>query len=1174
MDPTSPGDPLTVQFLRQAPHLPSASDLAVTSCPVEPWPHQLRVVREAVERYPESFLFADEVGLGKTIEAGLALRQLAISGRVRRALILVPKALLRQWQEELHEKLVLRVPRFEGGRWLDLENREVVLGPPATSDSNPWNGEAILLASTQLARRRERRDVLLSAEPWDLVIVDEAHHARRRGLGTATPRPNLLLELLAGNGERPGLVHRSRCLYLLSATPMQVHPLEAFDLLRLLGLGGRWGSDGGTFLRFFEELARPWEQRDWNFLLPLARESWGRDAMRVRGGPSLPDPLGDPSSGREALSAVVDGEVRRQVEVALRRATPFASFSFRHTRDLLRRYRRDGVLEARIPERKPENVWIDPSPEEAELYRRIEDTLGELYRRYEARRRGLGFVMTLYRRRLTSSFAAMERSLERRLAWLEGQPAELFESDEVEAEGGSEDAARSAGLFERADRLAEREVLERYLEGLRKLPGDSKLARLRRDLEEWLPERGKVIVFTQYLDTLDFLRGELIEELAGEVGCYSGRGGELWDGETASWRRCSKEAIKEAFRDSDALRVLLCTEAAGEGLNLQTCGALINFDMPWNPMRVEQRIGRIDRIGQRHDTVWVRNYFYRDTVEAVVYQRLADRIAWFEQVVGTLQPILQRVESTIEHVALAGSRRDEVLAAELDDLSAALDGRARTDLGLDRLADSESFEIAPAKTAFHGQEVEQVVLGVGALAQCLEAIPTEPGVYRLRLEGEPLGRVTFLPEVFDRRPYSVKLLTWGEPHFERLLDQVVVTPELETPIGIGLYRTSEPQPVALFVTPEGDGGCRVVETLEDLRHAVGRPMGPWPARLEAEAASLFSSQRGDVLRHRVGIERERRDAERRSLLVRAQGVLLALAHVELARDRSPRLFDESLGYGFGRQAITGLGRHGGPFPALLAVTDEGLVAREDDPGFLDLVGRAASVLERREAKLRAEAHDVAERLARLVTETEVAEQALRSPSAGGVLERWWFATGAQEVPKDEPFDRLESDGVRPFVDAVPLYSDLAEVARRFTEPALGSHPQSSERQRPGDFDWVRPAGRAVAGRGLFVAPIGLAALDQKVGRGGFGLLRLHPKQPRPGAVVLVAHPDLVDPELGDGVTLRHATLEPGGLDRQGDWRPARLRLEPASDDPRFETVVLDDLEEQPPILVAELVEVL
>src|SRR5438309_1636968 len=116
--------------------------------------------------------------------------------------------------------------------------------------------------------------------------------------------------------------------------------------------------------------------------------------------------------------------------------------------------------------------------------------------------------------------------------------------------------------------------------------------------------------------------------------CNSGRGGERW--QEGKWVTVSKETIKTAFRSSQEVKVLLCTESASEGLNLQTCGVLINYDMPWNPMRVEQRIGRIDRIGQTYERVWIRNYFYGDTVEALVYQRLGDRIDWFQTVIGDL----------------------------------------------------------------------------------------------------------------------------------------------------------------------------------------------------------------------------------------------------------------------------------------------------------------------------------------------------------------------------------------------------------------------------------------------------------------------------------------------------------------------------------------------------------
>src|SRR5207342_1398361 len=123
---------------------------------------------------------------------------------------------------------------------------------------------------------------------------------------------------------------------------------------------------------------------------------------------------------------------------------------------------------------------------------------------------------------------------------------------------------------------------------------------------------------------------------------------------------------------SQDIKILLCTESASEGLNLQTCGVLINFDMPWNPMRVEQRIGRIDRIGQKFEKVWIRHFFYSDSVEAEVYRRLEDRIGWFEDVVGELQPILAGVAKTIRDAAMAGpDARAKIIADGIADAAAA-----------------------------------------------------------------------------------------------------------------------------------------------------------------------------------------------------------------------------------------------------------------------------------------------------------------------------------------------------------------------------------------------------------------------------------------------------------------------------------------------------------------------
>jgi SNF2 family DNA or RNA helicase len=664
-------DRWVAQFLRDAPFLVhNGWHVGVETALVEPFPHQRAVAYDVLDRFPCRRLLADEVGLGKTIEAGLILRSLLLSGWVKRCLILVPRSLAKQWQEELRDRFLVDAPFYDGARfvWFEHPENRYIGIPEGTS---PWEVQPVVIASAQMVKRQERATGLLEASQWDLVIVDEAHHARRRDfLDLRRHRPNRLLGLLEQ------LRERTRGLLFLTATPMQVHPVEVWDLLRLLGLPGQWQEDQDSFLDYFKQMRQPYDEMDWETVLPLVQQAvaaqgwdsgWERavrlelgivDLQRIKGVLQRGHP-------RDALS--LKGEQRRWLLEAVRRHNPVPGLMYRHTRRLLKEYHQRGLMKEHVPERRPEAVWLEMSPEEHRLYRDVERYISTYYKWYEEVRRGLGFIMTVYRRRLTSSLFALRRSLERHRLFLLGQWEDKERLAGLEDEDTEEADLERDVLEEMGDRPTfwDQEVREvdRLLEELGKLPTEQKFVALRDRLREALYRWDQVLVFTQYTDTLDFLRQELLPAFGSRLGCYSGRGGEVWDSSQQRWAGTSKERIQQHFAEGQ-LKVLLCTEAAGEGLNLQNCGVVINYDMPWNPMKVEQRIGRVDRIGQRRREVSVQHFFYERTVEAQVYRVLGDRIGWFETVVGELQPILQRAHTAIQRIAMVSPDEREPVAEE------------------------------------------------------------------------------------------------------------------------------------------------------------------------------------------------------------------------------------------------------------------------------------------------------------------------------------------------------------------------------------------------------------------------------------------------------------------------------------------------------------------------------
>ncbi|TVR84863.1 MAG: helicase [Rhodospirillales bacterium] len=761
-------------FIQCAPAMPNGGErVGEATAAVTPWPHQIRAFHRMYDNWPPKLLIADEVGLGKTIEAGLLLRQAWLSGRARRILILAPKAVLKQWQIELREKFNLNWPVYDG-RMLSWYPSPGLIGATTRPVSRAdWHREPVVIASSQLMRRRDRvAELLEQAVPWDLVVLDEAHHARRRGAGSANDQgPNQLLRLMQR------LKARTQGLVLLTATPMQVDPIEVWDLLALLGLPPEWTPE--RFRSFFDAASQPNPS-------PAAFEALSALFRATEQFYRAVEP-------EEAVGIIVDGGVfrakkilkalrdtattpRRRLETVERRAavrlmrakTPVAHLISRHTRELLRRYHRAGKLSMRIADRDVRDEFIDLTPSlERPVYDAVEAYIASTYNRADPERKtAVGFVMTIYRRRLASSFYALRQTLEDRLKRVthaddEDAPDDETADDLMDADEAAE-AKTLALVAEESASIAD------LLDSIRRLPMDSKAERLKQVLGDLLEDGyAQVIIFTQYTDTMDFLRHQLVGQFGTRMLCFSGRGGEVPEA-GGTWTVVSRDSIKQRFRDGLA-NCLICTDAAAEGLNFQFCGALVNYDMPWNPMKVEQRIGRIDRLGQQHTRIRIVNLHYRDTVEADVYSSLRRRIDLFRTFVGKLQPILSSLPSRIAQAALSPGDRDLArrnLASRVEDEALAAEASG---FDLDEIVASDLEEPRRCPPFYDLDDLGRLLTRPELLPPGLEVTPLHGSDRHFSLSApgmlSPI-RVTIDPVFYEEHPESVELWSPGSPVFQ------------------------------------------------------------------------------------------------------------------------------------------------------------------------------------------------------------------------------------------------------------------------------------------------------------------------------------------------------------------------------------------------------------------------
>ncbi len=838
-EPATVGDDAVVaSFLRVAPRLVDSEALAEATLGVHLFPHQKQVVERLAGLYPRSWLVADEVGLGKTISAGMALRRLLLTQQVRRALILAPANVCRQWQDELFEKFGLWVPRLDGGKIHGVHPEDI---QPVASGFNPYNDNPVLIVSSHLARRPGQQGLILNAGPIDLLIVDEAHHARRNHAQEDRYRPGRLLELL----DKVTAQGAAKATWLLTATPMQVTPLELRDLLVHVGLAGRLAGEE-AFIRYFGEIGKKDDARTaW---------SWLDEALQAT--PRMPATRADDRVLSDILAAVgpVDASLIERFGTgvasaedtleqlsepgrdALRRwlnaVSPVGQFVTRHSRQTLKLYKAAGLLTENLADRDVLPQVIPFDDDEQQLYAELDELIDRLMAAHGSKR-GAGFVLTVYRRRLTSSWAAIRHTLARRLdrETLELDEDWLDEAEEADLDSGlgsTVDDSQAVPLT--PSELAE---IHGYIDRMR-VVNDSKFDQLRRDLDLARGAGHSTIVFTQFTDTLDDLRDRLHGAYRTQLATFTGDGGRIFR-EAEGWIDISKRDLVDAIRSRRAT-VLLATDAASEGLNLQACSWLINYDMPWNPMRVEQRIGRIDRLGQPRDVVHVRSYFIPNTVEESVYRALAGRIDDFRELLGDLQPILGATEQAFRTIFRAP--RSERRAAE----TAALGGL---------LADIDSLRADGIRfTPEDYMPLPEHPRSPVSLTDLRDVIVDRFGV-SLDTPGRP---VTWEPARASRDPDTwMALATYGLPEIDAALE-ARVGPSLPDASALVLSAPSPNGPVAAVRADRTPP--QQVRSLRDVDE-LGIPTARGEAETLASSIALREASRRSQYQHQL-LSRRRR----------------------------------------------------------------------------------------------------------------------------------------------------------------------------------------------------------------------------------------------------------------------------------------------------------------------------
>lgn len=806
--------------------------------PVRLYPHQARAVSLARERYPFRILFADEVGLGKTIEAGACIKLLWMTGYVRRVLVLAPKNVTRQWWDELCGKFGLPAYLFKPPNSFLAPD-----GKTFPVYGNPFDAVDLVVASWHYVRgRRGSEPELFKTRPFDLVLIDEAHAARVTRSEFTSPRPTRLNELAMA------LSALTPHVFLLTATPLQLNELEMLDLLRILGLGGPWVHED-AFKKYYDAMNRsPMDRSDEDWLHLFGLVSWFAGTyLEDRHREVVVNSFLGESGAKEFSDILARGQVdafrnflrsldvasRDRLDRVLRGLMPTSWFMIRNTRDRLKK------AGYRFPERRIVNVDVLLDEKHADLLSELNDYLANYYDEYRSflkgdEHRGFGLIRAVYHQRFVSSFASAYQTVKRRRealeALLEGDEERLLKlaSDMMEDVGEDVDEEELLEAM-RASVERARGLVEKELEKLRSLEAslvpysravtaadDPKLREIQHVVQELRDEGRKVLVFSKFTDTVDVVRDFLGQWLgADRVGTYTGRGGEIWDSRAKAWRVCEKEEVRRALEKQ--VDVLVCSEAASEGLNLQAASAVVNVDMPWNPARVEQRIGRVDRIGQAADVVKVVNVWYPDTYEARMYRVLFERQHIWWIIVGPASGIIaQRLVEAFEG-GLSGARLQNRIVEVVEQVEQLKDEAVK----LTRIF-PEDIPLEPTFVEVEVPKVLERFVSLGCEALGMRLVRRDDLLFVEPLERLPEGVRAFVKDGLSLIPGKPDALVPGHPFVQWLASELELFADLPDEVPFSVYGVGGEDGLLDVYVMEPDGRPVVVRDAGRVVELFGR----------------------------------------------------------------------------------------------------------------------------------------------------------------------------------------------------------------------------------------------------------------------------------------------------------------------------------------------------------------